>query len=47
MTVVHPTASSAHTDSASANVVTPAPPSVLLAHHLKELRLPTCLREYE
>ena len=26
---------------------TPAPPSVLLAHHLKELRLPTCLREYE
>jgi hypothetical protein len=24
-----------------------APPSVLLAHHLKELRLPTCLREYE
>ena len=26
---------------------TPAPPEVLLAHHLKELRLPTCLREYE
>ena len=26
---------------------TPAPPTVLLAHHLKELRLPTCLREYE
>ena len=26
---------------------TPAPPAVLLAHHLKELRLPTCLREYE
>lgn len=25
----------------------PTPPSVLLAHHLKELRLPTCLREYE
>ncbi len=24
-----------------------APPAVLLAHHLKELRLPTCLREYE
>ena len=24
----------------------PTPPSVLLAHHLKELRLPTCLREY-
>jgi DNA replication protein DnaC len=23
------------------------PPAVLLAHHLKELRLPTCLREYE
>jgi DNA replication protein DnaC len=26
---------------------TPTPPSVLLAHHLKELRLPTCLREYD
>ena len=26
---------------------TPTPPAVLLAHHLKELRLPTCLREYE
>ena len=26
---------------------TPTPPSVLLAHHVKELRLPTCLREYE
>ena len=25
----------------------PTPPAVLLAHHLKELRLPTCLREYE
>ena len=24
-----------------------APPALLLAHHLKELRLPTCLREYE
>ena len=23
------------------------PPSILLDHHLKELRLPTCLREYE
>jgi DNA replication protein DnaC len=35
----------------SAAPVTPAaeptPPAVLLAHHLKELRLPTCLREYE
>ena len=29
------------------SVTTPAPPAVLLAHHLKELRLPTCLREYE
>jgi len=36
----------ADTDSIAA-VTTPAPPSVLLAHHLKELRLPTCLREYE
>jgi DNA replication protein DnaC len=26
---------------------TPAPPAVLLSHHLKELRLPTCLREYD
>ena len=26
---------------------TPTPPAVLLAHHLKELRLPTCLLEYE
>jgi len=26
---------------------TPTPPAVLLAHHLKALRLPTCLREYE
>lgn len=26
---------------------TPTPPAVLLAHHLKELRLPTCLREYD
>ena len=26
---------------------TPAPPAVLLAHHLKELHLPTCLREYD
>jgi DNA replication protein DnaC len=25
----------------------PTPPSVLLDHHLKELKLPTCLREYE
>lgn len=28
-------------------ISTPTPPAVLLAHHLKELRLPTCLREYE
>jgi len=26
---------------------TPTPPSVLLSHHLKALKLPTCLREYE
>jgi len=26
---------------------TPTPPTVLLAHHLKALRLSTCLREYE
>ncbi len=26
---------------------TPTPPAVLLANHLKELRLPTCLREYD
>ena len=32
---------------AAAAATTAAPPSVLLAHHLKELRLPTCLREYE
>ena len=25
----------------------PTPPAVLLGHHLKALRLPTCLREYE
>jgi len=25
----------------------PTPPAVILAHHLKELRLPTCLREYD
>lgn len=36
--------------SATAAPLPPAestPPAVLLAHHLKELRLPTCLREYE
>ena len=27
--------------------VEPTPPTLLLDHHLKELRLPTCLREYE
>ena len=27
--------------------VEPTPPALLLDHHLKELRLPTCLREYE
>ena len=26
---------------------TPAPPKVLLAHHLRQLKLPTVLREYE
>lgn len=31
----------------TAATATPTPPTVLLAHHLKELRLPTCLREYE
>ena len=25
----------------------PAPPQVLLAHHLRQLKLPTFLREYE
>lgn len=32
---------------ASASAAAPTPPSVLLSHHLKELRLPTCLREYD
>ena len=31
----------------SATSTDPTPPTVLLAHHLKELRLPTCLREYD
>lgn len=35
------------TASSATVATTPAPPSVLLAHHLKELHLPTCLREYE
>ena len=26
---------------------TPAPPRILLAHHLQQLKLPTVLREYE
>lgn len=49
MTVVPPIAPAAQVEGASASATTgtPAPPSVLLAHHLKELRLPTCLREYE
>ena len=34
------------TDTAPTHTDT-APPAILLAHHLKELRLPTCLREYE
>lgn len=33
--------------SAAAANPTPTPPAVLLEHHLKALRLPTCLREYE
>ncbi len=33
------------TTSASAEI--PAPPRVLLAHHLRQLKLPTVLREYE
>jgi len=32
---------------ASASAETPAPPRVLLAHHLRQLKLPTILREYE
>jgi len=32
---------------ASASVASPAPPQVLLAHHLRQLKLPTFLREYE
>jgi hypothetical protein len=32
---------------ASAPAASPAPPQVLLAHHLRQLKLPTFLREYE
>ena len=32
---------------ASAPPPSPAPPQVLLAHHLRQLKLPTFLREYE
>lgn len=31
----------------SASTETPAPPKVLLAYHLRQLKLPTVLREYE
>jgi hypothetical protein len=31
----------------SASAESPAPPKVLLAHHLRQLKLPTILREYE
>ena len=31
----------------STSARTPAPPRVLLAHHLRQLKLPTVLREYE
>ena len=33
--------------SAAASTETPAPPRVLLTHHLRRLKLPTILREYE
>jgi hypothetical protein len=32
---------------AAAPAASPAPPQVLLAHHLRQLKLPTFLREYE
>ena len=32
---------------AAAPVASPAPPQVLLAHHLRQLKLPTFLREYD
>ncbi len=32
---------------ASAPAASPAPPQFLLAHHLRQLKLPTFLREYE
>ena len=32
---------------ATASTQTPAPPRGLLAHHLRQLKLPTVLREYE
>ena len=31
----------------AASPASPAPPHVLLAHHLKQLKLPTVLREYD
>jgi DNA replication protein DnaC len=31
----------------SASAASPAPPQVLLGHHLRQLKLPTFLREYE
>jgi DNA replication protein DnaC len=32
---------------AAAPAASPAPPQVLLAHHLRQLKLPTFVREYE
>jgi DNA replication protein DnaC len=32
---------------AAAPVASPAPPQILLAHHLRQLNLPTFVREYE
>ena len=32
---------------ASAPAASPVPPQVLLAHYLRQLKLPTFLREYE
>jgi IstB-like ATP binding protein len=31
----------------TSTIASPAPPQVLLAHHLRQLKLPTFLREYE
>jgi DNA replication protein DnaC len=39
--------STAATTASPADDGSPTPPAVLLSHHLKALRLPTCLREYE